>query len=64
VIIVTPHYSFAATSADFYEKRLAWILPARNIFCKVEVVKQRDVGLLSWFRLDMRGYIILAIPTL
>jgi SAM-dependent methyltransferase len=30
---------FAAISLDFYEKHLAWIFPARNIFCRLEVVK-------------------------
>ncbi len=30
---------FAALSADFYEKHLAWILPARNIVCRLEAVK-------------------------
>jgi len=29
----------AALSLDFYEKHLAWILPARNIFCRLSVVK-------------------------
>lgn len=30
---------FAWISVDFYEKHLAWILPARNLFCRLEVVK-------------------------
>lgn len=29
----------AAISIDFYEKHLAWILPARNLFCRLAVVK-------------------------
>jgi SAM-dependent methyltransferase len=29
----------AAWSVDFYEKHLAWIFPARNIFCRLEAVK-------------------------
>ena len=29
----------AAVSIEFYEKHLAWILPARNLFCRLEVVK-------------------------
>ena len=29
----------AALSVDFYEKHLAWVFPARNIFCRLEVVK-------------------------
>ncbi|HEY6291839.1 MAG TPA: methyltransferase type 11 [Terriglobia bacterium] len=29
----------AAASIDFYEKHLAWILPARNLFCRLAVVK-------------------------
>ena len=30
---------FAAISVDFYEKHLAWIFPARNLFCKLSVEK-------------------------
>ena len=30
---------FAALSADFYEKHLAWIFPARNIVCRLQAVK-------------------------
>jgi SAM-dependent methyltransferase len=29
----------AAISVDFYEKHLAWIFPARNIFCRLEAMK-------------------------
>jgi len=29
----------AALSVDFYEKHFAWVFPARNIFCRLEVVK-------------------------
>ncbi len=29
----------AALSVDFYEKHLAWIFPARNLLCKLSVVK-------------------------
>ena len=29
----------ARISVDFYEKHLAWIFPARNLFCRLEVVK-------------------------
>lgn len=29
----------AAISPDFYEKHFAWICPARNIYCKLAVVK-------------------------
>ncbi len=29
----------AAISADFYEKHLAWVFPARNIFCRLSVRK-------------------------
>jgi hypothetical protein len=29
----------ATISLDFYEKHLAWIFPARNIYCKLSVVK-------------------------
>lgn len=29
----------AGISIDFYEKHLAWIFPARNLVCKLEVVK-------------------------
>jgi SAM-dependent methyltransferase len=29
----------AAISVDFYEKRFAWIFPARNIHCRLTVVK-------------------------
>jgi SAM-dependent methyltransferase len=29
----------AALSVDFYEKHLAWMLPARNIICRLQVVK-------------------------
>lgn len=29
----------AALSVDFYEKHFAWIFPARNIFCRLSVVK-------------------------
>jgi len=29
----------AAISIDFYEKHLAWIFPARNLFCRLTVVK-------------------------
>ena len=31
--------AFAVLSMDFYEKHLAWIFPARNLFCRLEVVK-------------------------
>jgi SAM-dependent methyltransferase len=31
--------AFAGVSIDFYEKHLAWIFPARNLFCRMEVVK-------------------------
>jgi SAM-dependent methyltransferase len=30
---------FAAISLDFYEKHLAWIFPARNIICRLSVLK-------------------------
>ncbi len=30
---------FAGISVDFYEKHLAWMLPARNIVCRLSVVK-------------------------
>jgi len=30
---------FAAISVDFYEKHLAWIFPARNMICRLEVKK-------------------------
>ena len=30
---------FASASVDFYEKHCAWIFPARNIFCRLRVVK-------------------------
>ncbi len=30
----------AALSIDFYEKHFAWVFPARNIVCRLEVVKQ------------------------
>jgi len=30
----------AGLSSDFYEKHFAWIFPARNIHCRLEVVKQ------------------------
>ena len=30
---------FARASVDFYEKHFAWIFPARNIFCRLTVVK-------------------------
>ena len=30
---------FAALSVDFYEKHLAWIFPARNLYCKLSVIK-------------------------
>ncbi len=30
---------FASISVDFYEKHLAWLLPARNIVCKLTVLK-------------------------
>jgi len=30
----------AKISIDFYEKHFAWIFPARNIHCRLEVVKQ------------------------
>ncbi len=29
----------AAISVDFYEKHFAWIFPARNIYCRLAVVK-------------------------
>lgn len=29
----------AAISVDYYEKHLAWVLPARNLFCRLCVVK-------------------------
>jgi SAM-dependent methyltransferase len=29
----------AAASVDFYEKHFAWIFPARNLFCRLIVVK-------------------------
>ncbi len=29
----------AALSVSFYEKHLAWVLPARNIYCRLQVVK-------------------------
>lgn len=29
----------AAISVEFYEKHLAWVFPARNIFCKLRVIK-------------------------
>ncbi len=29
----------AALSVDFYEKHFAWMFPARNIFCRLSVVK-------------------------
>jgi hypothetical protein len=29
----------AAISVDFYEKHLAWLFPARNIVCRLAVVK-------------------------
>jgi len=31
--------AFASLSIDFYEKHLAWIFPARNLFCRFEVLK-------------------------
>jgi hypothetical protein len=31
--------AFAGTSIDFYEKHLAWMFPARNLFCRMRVVK-------------------------
>ena len=30
---------FAGLSVDFYEKHLAWIFPARNLYCKLSVIK-------------------------
>ena len=30
---------FAAISLDFYEKHLAWVFPARNIICRLSVLK-------------------------
>jgi len=30
---------FAALSVDFYEKHMAWIFPARNIFCRLSALK-------------------------
>jgi len=30
----------AAISIDFYEKHFAWVFPARNLYCKLAVVKQ------------------------
>lgn len=30
---------FASLSMEFYEKHLAWIFPARNIICRLSVVK-------------------------
>lgn len=30
---------FAKCSIDFYEKHLAWIFPARNILCRLQVMK-------------------------
>ena len=29
----------AAISADFYERHFAWVLPARNIICRLSVLK-------------------------
>jgi len=29
----------AAISVDFYEKHFAWIFPARNLHCRLAVVK-------------------------
>jgi len=29
----------AGASVDFYEKHFAWVFPARNIYCRLEVVK-------------------------
>jgi SAM-dependent methyltransferase len=29
----------ARISVDFYEKHLAWVLPARNIICRLKVIK-------------------------
>jgi hypothetical protein len=34
---------FAAISLDFYEKHLAWVFPARNIICRLSVLKSRGV---------------------
>ncbi|MGH9406138.1 MAG: hypothetical protein ACRD3D_09935 [Terriglobia bacterium] len=31
--------AFASVSIEFYEKHLAWIFPARNIVCRLEVIK-------------------------
>ncbi len=31
----------AAISVDFYEKHFAWIFPARNIYCRMEVTGER-----------------------
>ncbi len=32
----------AAVSMDFYEKHLAWMLPARNIYCRLRAVKEKS----------------------
>ena len=32
-------YFLSRLSMDFYEKHFGWILPARNLFCRLEVVK-------------------------
>ena len=31
--------AFAAISMDYYEKHLAWIFPARNLYCRLRVIK-------------------------
>jgi len=31
--------AFARISVDFYEKHMAWVFPARNLFCRLVVVK-------------------------
>jgi SAM-dependent methyltransferase len=31
--------AFAGLSIDFYEKHMAWIFPARNLFCRLSVIK-------------------------
>lgn len=31
--------AFAALSIDFYEKHMAWIFPARNLHCRLSVLK-------------------------
>lgn len=31
--------AFAGISIDFYEKHIAWMFPARNLFCRLSVIK-------------------------